>query len=257
MPTLMEQFAQATVDLRAAVASVLGLEARVNAKFDANTNNVTTIINQFISRPASINVFCDPVNGNDANDGTTPDKAKRSADAILGAMTGPSGVALLMLDDVVLRNRSSVAGPLDLYGAQRANNAFGYTFTRRTVRFLGTADNSPIAGPLGGSSAASGIFLSGPRMSTAYVSFLLPDQPAGQIYSEHITASAAQLAFIDCGVSVLGSNAGSLIGAPNGRVSVNGTFTLGAGAAGHLFKGIAAGANPNSMFNYETNVTSG
>ncbi|WP_288581451.1 hypothetical protein [uncultured Methylobacterium sp.] len=256
MATLPELVTQALVDLRAATASILGLEARVQAKFDSNTTTVTTIIQQFISRPASINVFCDPVRGDDANDGSTPDKAKKSLDGIVASMTGPSGVAVLLLEDAIMRRRSSAAGPLVLWGCQRSNNAYGYIFTQRTVGFLGIAENSPIQGPSGNSTTAAGIFMDGPKLTANFINFVLPDQPANQSFPAHLTSSASLMAFNSCNVSVSGANAGSLIGVLNGRASVFGSFVLGANVPGHLFKDVPAGANPNAQFAYETNITS-
>ncbi|MCF4125049.1 hypothetical protein [Methylobacterium sp. SyP6R] len=253
MPTLMEMFTQATSDLRAAVASVVGLEARVQAKFDANTNNVTTIINNFNARPLAVTFYVDPINGNNANDGASLAAPKRSTDNVLASL-GSQGVSIVLLGDDVIRLRHNAATNVYIYGAQRAANAQGWVNYLRTVTLLGIAENSP---SLTVGTMSAGIFFSAGQFFSANCNFVLPDVPAGYSNRAHFCSAAfVNMQFTAGTLTASGPGAAALVGSFNGGrsvVTLTG-FTLGTNASGHVFDGIAAGADPNGSWNYSTNL---
>lgn len=255
MTTVVEALTQAAQDLRDAVASVLGLRADMQTLKDSTTTSTQTIVNTFVNRPPILNVYCDPVNGQDANDGATINTPKKSVDLIVGAM-GSNATQILLLNDCVFRKRTTVYAPLLIAGIQKANNAAGYILFQRQISWLGTAENSPSGD---GSTYCAGIFTSAATARFDNTDFLIPDTPSGNSYRSFFDSS------IHCSVVVYNSTvrvavasaaAGFLFGAQNSKLTATLGYILGSGAAGHVFTGVAAGSNPNSLYNFSTNVTS-
>lgn len=255
MTTVVEALTQAAQDIRDAVASVLGLRADMQALKDSTTTSTQAIVNTIVNRPPILNVYCDPGNGSDANDGATINTPKKSVDAIVAAM-GSNATQILLLNDCLFRKRTTIYAPLLVAGIQKANNSAGYILFQRQISWLGSAENSPGGD---GSSYCAGLFTSAATARFDNTDFLIPDTPAGNSYRSFFDSS------IHCSVVVYNSTvrvavasaaAGFLFGAQNSRLTVSLGYVLGAGAAGHVFSGIAAGANPNSLYNYSSNVTS-
>lgn len=254
MPTITDTLAQLGQDLRAAIASVLGLEGRIQQKFDANTSNVTTIINNFLGRPPIQTIFVDPLNGKDTNDGGAPSTAKRDLDAVLDGL-GTSATSIMLLNDAVIRRRRNLYATLGITGA-RSNgvNGIGYELVTRTISFLAEADNSP--DPVLGR-FSSGFFLVGSGYASSGINYSLPDKTVNSGYGAHLFASSGTNVNIGGGTLLVASvNAGALIYSQGNSMNVFSTLIFGANAAGHLFLDVPAGGNPNSSFSYKSNVTS-
>lgn len=253
MATLPELVTQALVDLRAVTASLLGLEGRVQAKFDANTNNVTTIIQQFNTRPLYTYISVDPVNGLDTNDGSLA-KPMRTLDAALAGI-GSQGVTILLFEDDIIRKRHTINTNIQILGVQRSANAAGFIGFRRYVSFIGTAENSP---SLLGDTFSSGIYFAAGSIFTGSIIFKLPDVPSGLGTREHLVSTASITAqMINMTLVVDAPTASALFGSySGGRIIATIDALIGAGATGHIFGGVAAGADPNALWSYSTNLKS-
>lgn len=250
--TLAEALQYASGRLDAAANLMTAIRDQVAAQLAATTGNATTIINNFINRPPVRQVFFDPVNGNDDNDGSTIALARKTIDAILSTM-GSNATTILMLGDGVIRGRYTVSAPLYLAGIQQS--ADGFILYRRKLTWLGTAINSPQ--PAVGSFCA-GMWFDGPTLRLTQVDLQMPDVPAGVNARDFITSNIGlTVNGGDPSVTLSSQQAGFLFAAQGGHITVNWSPTLGSGVAGHLFYGIAAGANPNAAFQYDTNTTAG
>lgn len=251
MTTIVEALTDATAELHAAALLYQGRADQVALNLAATTGQTTTIVNNFLARPPVVTLFLDPVAGVDTRDGSTPALAKQSIDNVLDAI-GTTATSIVLLSDATIRRRRNVYASLDIRGGQPANNAAGYMPIQRNLYFLATAENSP-SPSLG--TFCSGLWLLGPGVTADRINFNIPDQPA-QDYTAHITSNAGcNLLTNNCALFAT-SGAGSLIGSSSNTINFFGGLILGTGAAGHLFQGVASGANPNSLFQYRTNITS-
>jgi hypothetical protein len=221
-----------------------------NIRLEGSANSeLITVIN---SRPPVTTVWVDPINGNDAADGSTPALARKSIDNVIGAM-GSISTAINLLGDVTVNLRQNIYSPLGINGVDSNNNPVA-----RAITFIGTATNSPT--PVG--TACSGWFCYASAVRLNYVSVTLPSVPAGLTFRNHITAlGSLGFAAVTVGVTVsdTGTNPGSgaLLGTSNGHL--DGRFQgLQMAVGGHLFDGIAGGGNPNtdSQNRYTSNLTS-
>lgn len=253
MPTIVEALQTATDELHTAAVLLQTLAGQVQQNLDSTTDTTQTIINDFIHRPTPIRIYCDPIDGNDADDGSTPDLAKKSIDGIISGVVNDA-IEIRLLNDAVFRRKQNVYVSVAITGVQRSANAEGFSFATRNITLLGTAENSP--SPLFGSFCA-GLFVFGPEVRLAYINVLVPDMPSGQNTRSFLTnqGSSAIVLVGNPTISVQSNQAGALIGS-NGHALVTMTPVLAAGAAGHLFEGVAAGSNPNSLWAYSTNLTS-
>ncbi len=103
----------------------------------------------------------------------------------------------------------------------------------------------------------SGLFLGGAAFTTNNIDFHLSDLPGGQTFTAALTSFRRHRMLVSNGNLLVGSQAaGQLIQTVNSKGIIFSNLTLGSGAAGHVFTGVAAGANPNNLWHYDTNVTS-
>lgn len=207
-----------------------------------------------LGQPPVLQLFCDPVSGDDTRDGLTVGTARKSLDAILDGL-GTTATNVILLNDATIRRRRNVYPALSIYGAQSANTAQGWSFAARTVTLLATADNSPQANV---GSFCSGFWLYSTNFFTSYINFVLPDQVAGQDYVAHISSDYGTNVTLQLG-SIRGTsnNTGYLFWSRANPLFVFlSGMTFGAFGAGHIFQGIGAGSDPNAVYNYKSNVTS-
>lgn len=250
MSTVTEALDDATAAMTSAVADVRGVLSEMRALKDATTGQATTIIQTFVARPPLATIYCDPLNGSDANDGSNVTVPKRDLDAILDGI-GNNATTIILLSDATIRRRRGLYAPLNIAGSQRSGN--GTINFRRTITFLGSAENSPV----NDTSFCSGFFCYGPGLTTTFIDFRLPDVPNGLTYRSHLTSMIHTSFSLSSPTITVGSaQAGALIGSNLGRATVFADPVLGMGAAGHLFEGIPANTNPNAVWNYSTNITS-
>lgn len=254
MPTIPETLTNLADAARAALAKWQDLYDAIVAKQAETVTKVTNTINVFNTRPLAVFYFVDAVNGSDANDGSTPALAKRTADSIL-ANIGSQGVNIVFLSDDTIRLRHNCATNVSFNGGQRANNGQGYINFPRSISLLGAAENSP--SPTVGT-MTSGIFFSAGQLFTTNITFFLPDVPANTNQRPHFASAAFVNMQFSSGAVAATANAAALIGSFNGgRSTVTfESFALASGATGHVFDGVAAGADPNALWKYSTNLKS-
>lgn len=251
MTTIVDALTDATAALTAATADVLALQTTLQQQAASSQTAATTVINNFLTRPAIQDIWVDPTNGNDANDGSSAALAKKSLDLVLEGI-GITATSILLLNDTTIQNRLSLFSNVSIQGAQAVAAAPGFININRKLSFLGTAANVSASQKF-----CSGLQSFGVSLSTNYIDFDMPAQPTGNAYTGHLSSDAGTNFFLQNGtVTVRDQTAGSLVES-FARSTVDLTMTLGAGTAGHLFFGVAAGADPNSLFAYVSNVTSG
>lgn len=252
MTTIADALQNGADALNNAVTNVLAVRSQIAATLDAKAAQATTIINNFLGRPATQIVWCDPINGNDANDGSTPVLSKKSLENIV-FNSGITSTQVMLLGDVTFSSRYNLNCNIYIQGCQISAAAPGFIPFNRRISFLGTALNSPAPG-IG--RFCAGMWCFGTSFITNNIDFDLPAQPAGQDYPAHLTSVAGTNFNITGGtITVRDATAGSLVGSYS-RSTVSLSMTFGAGAAGHIMDRVAAGANPNSQFAYVSNVTS-
>lgn len=270
MTTIADALQAAADALNNAVTQVLGLRDQISAQLAKNVTAAQTVVNNFLARPLQQTYYVDPANGNDATgDGLSLATAWKSLDKAISVASNPSlgtvGSVVLLFGDIVLRKRFNMAGTLQLVGVQPQNTSTGYGFARRQLSFLGIADNSP--DPNLGVTSAGIIFTGSSSLSTADIDIKLPAVPAGTpgFYdSPFIGVNNLAIALSPFTLLVEDSTARSLIGSfldgntgnAVGHITATIFASFGQGATGHLFRGIAAGSDPNSVFAYQTNIKS-
>lgn len=248
--TIAEALQYAGDRLDAATRAMTAIRDQIAAQLETTTTNVTTIINQFLTRPPVTSVFVDPINGNDANDGSTIAKARKSIDKAVEDM-GANATQILLLNDAQFVRRPSLYAPLTITGIALDGSAAGYKKAKRSIAFLGEAQNSPQ--PFIGS-FSSGLLIYGPVLRSDFIDFNLPDVPAGLDYRSHLISFGSNITLSSPVINASGPNAAALIGAVTGRATVYVNPTLGPAAAGHVFDGVASGTNPNQYWQYSTNL---
>ena len=251
--TIVDALQDATTALNNATANVLGLQETLTQQASASQTAATTVINNFQARPAVQYLWVDPVNGNDANDGSTYALAKKSLDNLLDTI-GISATIIFLTADTTLLRRHGINASLAIYGVQPDASAAGYDAVQRNFTFLGTALNSPQ--PVRGN-FPSGLDLIGPNFFTQNINLNLPDLPANSNVLCHIeNDSGGSVRFNGTILNVTSAAAGSLLGGNGNTMNVRDELILGPGVQGHIFQGVAAGENPNDLFVYDTNCTS-
>ena len=250
--TVVDALQDATAALNAATAAFNALSGTIQGQAQAAQTNATTVIENFLARPAVQTVFLDPLNGADTADGSTVAKAMKTLEAILAA-AGVSATKVVLLNDLTIQSRINVNCALQIVGAQPSST--GYVVVPRTVSFLGVATNSPDL--FDNWTFCAGLFLGGASFTTSSINFNLPLQPAGQTFSAHFTTqTGCTTSFFNGTLTVQGATSGQLFQAVNSKSAVFSNLALGSGAPGHLFTNVAAGADPNGLWNYDSNVTS-
>ena len=252
MPTIVDALTDATAALNGAVQNVLALQGQLQQQAQGAQTAATTVINNFLARPPVQTVYLDPLAGSEANDGLTVTTPKKDlANLIIAA--GISATKIVLLNDIVVTQRIPVNCPLQIIGGQQSST--GFIIVQRRMTFNGTAINSPDVAD--NWTYGGGFFLSGQAFTTFAVDFNLLDQPAGQTFPAAFhSQDGSPMQLVNGTLTVSSAAAGTLVGCNNSRSSVFMSVALGAGAAGHVFTGIAAGQDPNSMWVYSSNITS-
>ena len=258
MPTATDALQAAADELHAATLAMYGVRDEVRTKLTQTSAAATSVINNFL-RGNVKNWFFDAVGGLDSNDGLDVARPKRTMDALLDAVeadgTSIFGAVVFMLSDGVIRSYHNLSNPVALMGVEWGGGTLGsaYHLVVRNLTFQTEAMNSPVAG-IG--RTPPGLRLLGSSLRLVSLTVAMPDVPStfdakplftmingGTLSIESVTLTCATAG---SAVSLLG------VAAP---VTVNFLGTLGSNATGHVFQGIAAGANPNTNFVYRTNLT--
>ncbi|SDA12856.1 hypothetical protein SAMN02799622_00832 [Methylobacterium sp. UNC378MF] len=218
------------------------------------SDQAATAMSVILTKPAALVVWVDPLNGNDANDGTLPGKAYKTLDAAL-AKTQSYSLTIYLLGDVTWNLRQNLFNNNTIQGvtADAAGNITGYTL--RGVTLKGEANNSPL--PQG--RCAAGAFLYSLNLSFSYCYILMPDIPSGVAIFDHFRViNGGNVVLSACTVATAGSAPGALIGNAAGNAQAGGYIggsTLSGSTPGHLFYSVSAGQNPNGVL-YRSNLTS-
>lgn len=264
MATIVDSLSAATVEMRAAATALQNVEALYRQMVLEKTNAADQALVKF--RQASTTAyFVDPsglLGGDDTNDGLSNLKPVRTLEKALdlidlrGASIFGTDVFLLSDGAVVTRLRGGYS-PISIQGVAWGGGLLGapYRYVSRSLTFLGEAVNSPVPG-FGRAVASLVMYAQSIRFQS--IDIKIPDAPADLDHR-------AIIYMVNGGTVVVGAStiSASTPGTPARLFAANAptsffiTGTVGADAPGKLFLGIPAGVNPNTSFNYRTNLTSG
>lgn len=218
-------------------------------------SETTGLIQTFVlNKPPALTLYVDPTNGNDANDGSLPGKAYKTFDAAL-TKTQNYTLVIYLLGDVTWSGRYNIYNSVFVQGVTANASGTITSYVNRGITFLAEAANSPTAQ----GRCNSGAFLYGPSLSMDHVYLVQPDSAAGLAISSHLQILQGGTVSITVSTvaPVSSGGAGSLVGSPSNQGG--GYFVgciLSGNAPGRLFSGVAAGGNPNALWNYRSNLTS-
>ena len=251
MTTVVEALMQATQDIRDAIATVLGLRGEMQTLKDSTTAGTTTIINNFLTRPASTAFFIDAVNGSDSNDGATMATPLKNLDTAIGMLPRDGFSTIYMLSDCALNKYYNIYSPITFFGIDRAGASF-VPFLRR-LTFASEAFNSPVP--------TVGRIVAGFNVVASYLRFQYVDTMVGNPVAaldtkSHLLLQGATIQMSQCAINApTSASLASLMLANDGAQShLWFTGAIGASAPGHIVSGKAAGANPNTSYLFETNL---
>ncbi|GJD93343.1 hypothetical protein [Methylobacterium iners] len=255
MTTVVEALVEATAAMNAATASVLQARTQIQADFAAAKADAVKVVNDVTVLQRQW--YCDPVNGNDANDGSTLAKATKTLHGIVSRAPSATKHYVFLMNDITHEHWSQAFADISVRGSQPGPDpagVFPVAAAQRKVTFRPTALNSPI----GNSQTTTAMFQLFNTMSFTGVDLVLADQPAGQTISGHFYAFRGANLIVDIG-SILGVTAG----APGRLIQKGDSAPVGfylygsvaAAAQGRIFSGIAAGADPRVGGFYQTNLT--
>lgn len=223
-------------DLNSASAALNGVVGVMNT-FITNTNAQIAAALAAIDATVKV-VWIDAVAGNDANSGATAATAVATlAGAIARVGAGQMGQLILNSDLVVTTAAYSWAD------IQIISNG-----ARKKITF----------DPLCVTTAPGNAFQAGLGMGNGRgFQFVGVDIDLGALPGGTVAMRASGLGlFYSVNVTMAAGILGALI-APETRLTVNfSVVTLPVNAPGHIFYGVAAGANPNAQWFYSTNIVS-
>lgn len=260
MPTATDALQAAADRLDAVQAAWYATIADVRRLLAQNGAVATTVITNFLNGGGK-SYLVDPVLGNDTNTGLGPDTAFKSVDRAFQAIqddgTTVFGANVFALGDVQVRQSRAIQSPVSIYGAEWVPDEVGnpYRLKQRQIRFLAEATNSPVSGF---GRAVAGVRMGASLLRLQSLNIVLPDVIGAVNYRSIFPMYSGGSVICDnCTVTCETST--SLVNlfdavAP-ASFFINGT--IGTNAPGRLFRGVAAGANPNtSNFLFRTNLTS-
>lgn len=254
MSTIADALDYAADRLDAATRAMTAIRDQIAAQLAAATTNVTTIINEFQTKPNSSSFFVDPVNGDDANDGQAPTTALKTMDRVFGNIPRDAFITVYLLGDVAVTKFYHLAASVVIYGVQYIP-ASGVSPRLRRITFGDEALNSPVA-TVG--RTVAGFAVLGPYLRYQYVDLMLgaPD-PALDNKGHHITQGSVIQA-TGCNLNAPSAGSAAVLVTPldGAQSSLWYSGSLGANAPGHIVAGRAAGGNPNTDYTFRTNLTS-
>ncbi len=251
MTTIADAMDAATAELRLARVSFDAATAALQNK----GAQAQTIITNYVNRPVTTSFFVDPIEGSDNNDGLTLETPLRSIDTALERLPRDGYSGIYLLGDATIKNYRNLYSPLTIAGIQRGNGQAGsmFSFALRRLNFQSEASNSPV---LGLGRAVAGFNIVG-----AYIRYMYIDVMAGDPVSAIDVKYHHQLQGTDLQMSACNFNAprpeslASLVSPADGAHSgFYFTGSLGANAPGHIVAGKSAGSNPNTQYNFTTNL---
>lgn len=251
--TIVEALSAATNALNNAVANVLGLYAAIDTRLNEKVSQVQTIIYNFDNRSAYSVVYVDEVNGSEANNGLSIDTPKKLIDNVIDAM-GLNATEIRLLSDCTWRRKGTLNANLILNGVQKSAAAPGFIPRVRRLVVQGIAENSPQPGV---GTFCAGAFCYAGIVTVQSVDIALQDVPSDYAYrGVFAVQNLTSFVVYSSTLTVSSPQAGSVFSTILGKITASLSFVLGSGAAGHVFDGVAAGANPNNSWKYDTNITS-
>ncbi|GEP11822.1 hypothetical protein [Methylobacterium gnaphalii] len=216
-------------------------------------------IQSFLYRAAQVFWYIDFNTGvDDANHGKTIGAPCKTIDyAISQADLSVINWFLCFTDQTITKGWAAGSG-IFVVGALRSPGVFNspWTYTQRRLSFAAESVDSPY---VGGGRQPGYLNLLGSFAIFQSLEVRLPATPDVLDNKTVLRGYGASVSFLNCTVTIEDASKGvSMFESGYGLQSYVGftNTTLGTGAAGHIFKGIAAGANPNSSVDYRSNLTS-
>ncbi|MGX5775542.1 hypothetical protein [Methylorubrum zatmanii] len=255
MATITETLSQASQDLRDATATVRGVLSEVRAIKDSTVSQTTTIINNFAARAPIKTIAVDPGNGNDANSGAGPATALKSLDAAYALASQDYILQIALLGDDTIQKRHAVSGKVLLLGVAVGAGAYGspYVAATRKVRFAAEAINGsqPSFGRL-----PAGFFLYSADWRSENIDYEVPNCAADLNYISvfSLIGNGAFTLLTTTVTANVANGRGFLIDPLGGQVTLTFSGTLGTNAPGRLIWGVAAGQDPNGIWNARSNL---
>ena len=260
MSTIADAMDGATAELRACRVAMDALRGSVSDQLAGKVTQAQTVINNFLNRAPVVEVFIDANNGVDdttrAGAGTISFPYK-SLDYVLDTRDQSVVLVVRMLTDDTLKSRHTGFSAIHLSGvAAIAANGLPWSYARRRLSCLPEATNSPQPG-LG--RCIPGITMYGGLIEVFSVDIALPTPPSGVSSMDFFSFNGGSYAGTFSVVSVDTAGSGVALIATSGLTQLVASFQnygLGTNAAGHMFRGVAAGGDPNATFAFRSNITS-
>ena len=257
MTTVVEALQAATDELHNAALLYQSRADAVAANLAATTQNAQTIIQNFQNRAPSIGIFINENTGIDAPGRGGSDKPYKTVDYALDNADVSVNIVCYLFSDVTIRKWRSIYAAIGFVGFAPVPSAFGWQFSyaQRKMSFLGEAINSPRLDvgrvlpffDLGG----------GGTVNFTSIDIVMPTAAAGINYPNIISSIGRQIVCVNCSLSCETAGSSAVFITPNGgQVVLSFSGTIGANAPGKIFSGVAAGVNPNTVWNYRSNLTS-
>lgn len=255
MATIVQALENATTALNDAVKGIFSLRQQIVADFQAAKNENQKVVDDAIALQRVWIV--DPVNGSDANDGSTLAKALKTLHAVTTQAPPSTDHFVYLMNDLVHEHYSQGYANITVRGSSPFPDPTGiYPFAaaKRVLSFRPIALESP----LGGTQTTTSAFQMLHNMRLTGIDVILADVPAGTTQVVHFLSNNGSALTIDAG-SILGTtpdNIGRLLG-PNDAAPPGLYFygSVTSPAQGRIFSGIAPGADPAANHRYVTNLT--
>lgn len=258
MTTVVESLQDATHELHEAAAFYQSRADQVAAQLNLFSTSATTTINNYINRAPILSMFIDENNGVDAAAGRGTDAAPyKTIDYALENTDSSVRRVVYLLSDCFVRKWRQLNQAVQFVGLSRVpSGSFGwpYSYTQRKLQFLGEATNSPRS-DLGRVVPFFDVSTNG--ISFSFIDFVIPAPSNGVNYLGLINSNGGQCRFESVNLTV--DSASSLVrlfAATAAQVVVTFYGTIGANVPGKIFDTVAAGANPNGVWNFRSNLTS-
>jgi hypothetical protein len=238
--TLTQQINQYGAD-QTAVLDALGVAEQ--QAIDA-ANNADTVSAGFLSTTALQKLYFDPVNGNDANNGSSAALAVKTWTVLTALFSAVKLVQIWCLSDgVVDRNVVLKTCPAKIYFIGR--NAANSAYEARTITFTDSTNLPNFAG---------GIYLSNScDIQSYYMSFVLGHTGANGPF--HAFQCYVGLWLLTTTITRTSTGGPMLTGAFNGHLFGSGLI-VDPSAAGKVISGVPAAGDPNALRGFSSNFTS-
>lgn len=242
-------------------SNIAELVSRTNAllnTYDAKEQGINTAVANALAAVGALwrDIIVDPVSGSDANIGTLASPVL-TLDRALDLTTASSFSRILLLGDVTLTQRHTVYCPtIHIVGCRYVAGAINtYPQQMRTINW---ANESAVEWD--GNRAIPAILFQGRVLRFTSVTVNIPTPPAGVAHVRMIDmTNGGALLFEASAIGASSAATTAVLAAtwsPNQIIVGFGTTTIATAAKGHILDGVVAGADPNAVWSYRSNLTS-